>query len=83
MADPGAYILTWQPDTRAAGYAISFRPLSAERYAPFRFVSAADSGNVALTDLDPATTYAVSIAAIGGSGLIGNFSPETVIGPGS
>jgi hypothetical protein len=81
MADPGAFILSWIPDETAAGYAISFRPLGAAEYAPFRFVSGAQAGQVALTGLDPDTTHAVSIAAMSVSGRLGLFSPEVIVGP--
>jgi hypothetical protein len=50
---------------------------------PFRYVSAAEAGNVALTGLDSQTTFAVSLAAIDGRGRISSFSPEVIIGPGS
>jgi hypothetical protein len=81
MADPGGYIISWLPDTQAAGYAISFRPLSSEELPPFRFVSAAEAGNVAFTDLDPQTTYALSLAAIDANGRLSGFSPEVLVGP--
>lgn len=79
MADPGGIILSWNPDPLAAGYAISFRPLGAEDYPPFRFVSGNQAGNVAITGLDTSIPYAVSIAAISPSGLIGKFSPEIIL----
>ncbi|VAW43636.1 hypothetical protein MNBD_CHLOROFLEXI01-1066 [hydrothermal vent metagenome] len=78
MAEPGAYILTWIPDGSAAGYAISFRPVGASTYPQFRYVNASDAGNVAITGLDPATQYAVSIAGLDGNGRIGLFSPEVL-----
>jgi hypothetical protein len=81
MADPGAYILTWEPDLRAAGYAISFRPIDSGVFPPFRFVAASEAGNVALTDLEPGLTYAVSMAALGGNGRLSNFSPEVIVAP--
>jgi hypothetical protein len=81
MSDPGAYILTWEPDPDAAGYAISFRPEGASVHPPFRLVNAQQSGNVAITGLDPNTIYYVSMAALDANGRIGLFSPETVIGP--
>lgn len=81
MADAGAYILSWLPDPRAAGYVISFRPINSSEYAPFRYLSAADAGNVALTDLDPEMTYAVSLAAIDVGGRISGFSPEVLTAP--
>jgi hypothetical protein len=81
MADPGAFILSWQAEPEAGGYAISFRPLNSDDYPPFRFVSANQTGNVVLTGLDPDTTYAVSIAAIGSNGRLGAFSPELIVGP--
>jgi hypothetical protein len=81
MADPGSYIVTWLPDPRATGYAISFRPVGSEQFAPFRYVSAADAGNVALTDLDPQMNFAVSLAAVDASGRISGFSSEVIVGP--
>ena len=81
MASPGSYVINWLPDPQAAGYAISFRPVGTEEYPPFRFVSAAEAGNVALTDLDPQTTYALSLAAIDAGGRISGFSQEILVGP--
>jgi hypothetical protein len=81
MADLGSYILTWPPDPQATGYAISFRPLGSDDYAPFRYVSLTEAGNVALTDLDPQTIYAVSLAAIDSGGRLSAFSPEVTVGP--
>lgn len=83
MVDPGAYTISWLPHPRAAGYAISFRPLDSERYPPLRYVSASEAGNVAFTDLDPQTAYAVSLAAIDASGRISAFSAETITSPGA
>ncbi|MCA9918698.1 MAG: M20/M25/M40 family metallo-hydrolase [Anaerolineales bacterium] len=76
MAEPGAYILTWIPDSNAAGYAISFRPVGSEGYPQFRYVNASEAGNVAITGLDSAVQYAVSIAGLDGNGRIGLFSSE-------
>jgi hypothetical protein len=76
MANPGSFILTWVPDPRAAGYAISFRPLDSVEYAPFRFVNANQAGNIVLTGYDPNLTYAVSMAALDENGRISLFSPE-------
>jgi hypothetical protein len=81
MADPGGFILTWVPDPEAAGYVISFRPVSAEDYTPFRFVAASQAGNVVLTGFEPATTYAISMAALDGRGRISLFSPELYVRP--
>ena len=81
MAEPGAYIISWLPDPLAAGYAFSFRPIDSNELPPFRYVSAAEAGNVAVTGLDTATTYAVSLAAIDSRGRISLFTPEVVIGP--
>ncbi|MCA9961029.1 MAG: M20/M25/M40 family metallo-hydrolase [Anaerolineales bacterium] len=81
MADAGAYLLTWSPDLTAVGYVMSFRPLGSATYAPFRFVSSSQAGNVALTGFDPAVTYAVSMAAVGLNGRIGLFSPEIIVSP--
>ncbi len=78
MAEPGAFILTWIPDGNAAGYAISFRPVGSPSYPQFRYVNSSDAGNVAITGLDAATTYAVSIAGLDGNGRIGLFSPEVL-----
>lgn len=81
MAEPGAYLLTWQVDPAAAGYAISFRPVDSPYYPTFRFVKASKAGNVALTGIDPNVTYGVSLAALSESGLVSGFSPELFIGP--
>lgn len=83
MAEPGAYMLTWPVAPEASGYAISFRPIDSLYYPTFRFVKANHAGNVALTGLDPSTTYAVSIAALNERGLISGFSVEQIVGPGS
>ncbi len=81
MSEAGAYILTWDKDPQAAGYALSFRPSGSTTYPPFRYVNALQSGNVAITGLDPNTTYYVSMAAFDGNGRISLFSPETPVGP--
>jgi hypothetical protein len=81
MADPGGFILTWTPDPQAAGYVISFRPVESGVFVPFRFVSANEAGNVALTGYDPGTTYGVSMAALDGNGRVSLFSPEILVGP--
>ncbi len=81
MANQGGFILTWPRDLQATGYAISFRPLGSQEYPPFRYVSTADAGNVAYTDLDPDSDYAISLAAIGANGQISMFSPEVIAGP--
>jgi hypothetical protein len=78
MAEQGAYILSWIPDSSAAGYAISFRPLGAATYPQFRYVNAGEAGNVAITGLDPTVRYAVSIAGLDGTGRIGLFSTEVL-----
>ena len=76
MAEPGAYILTWIPDSNAAGYAISFRPIGSSSYPSFRYVNSSEAGNVAITGLDANLQYAVSIAGLDGNGRIGLFSLE-------
>jgi hypothetical protein len=82
MADPGSFLITWAPDPEAGGYAISVRPVGVEGFPPFRFVSAAQAGNVVLTGFDSQTDYAISIAALNESGCMGAFSsPEIIIGP--
>lgn len=78
MAEPGAYILTWIPDSNAAGYAISFRPVGSTNFPQFRYVNSGDAGNVAITGLDPAAQYWVSIAGLDGNGRIGLFSQEVL-----
>lgn len=80
-AEPGAFIVTWQTDPLAAGYAISFRPVASLVLPEFRYVNASEAGNVVLTGYDPTTPYAVSVAPIGPSGRLGGFSPETVVVP--
>lgn len=81
MANPGSYLLTWPVTSDATGYAISFRPLELVVYPTFRFVRGLVAGNVALTDLDPSVTYAVSLTAIDANGRMGDFTPELIIGP--
>ncbi|UCG22645.1 MAG: M20/M25/M40 family metallo-hydrolase [Chloroflexota bacterium] len=81
MADPGGYILTWPPNPETVGYAISFRPLGSQEYPPLRYVSAAEAGNVAYTDLAPQTVYGVSLAAVSADGRVSAFSPEVIVGP--
>jgi hypothetical protein len=81
MDDPGGFILNWTPDPMAAGYVISFRPLDSADFVPFRFVSANEAGNVALTGFDPGVIYAVSLAALDGNGRVSLFSPEVIVSP--
>lgn len=78
MTEPGSFILTWIPDSNAAGYAISFRPVETPDYPQFRYVNASDAGNVAITGLDPTVQYAVSLAGLDGNGRIGLFSAEVL-----
>ena len=81
MDEPGWFILNWSPDRTAAGYAISFRPVGTSDYATFRYVRAAEAGNVVLTGFDPNTRYAVSMAGLDDNGRLGLFSPEVIIEP--
>lgn len=82
MADSGSFLVTWTTDPEADGYAISVRPLGMERFPPFRFVSAAQAGNVVLSGFDSQIDYAISIAALNESGCLGAFSsPEIIIEP--
>lgn len=81
MGEPGSYLLTWFPDPDVAGYAISFRPVESNNLPPLRFVSLREAGNVALTGLDPNTTYAVSMAALSENGRLGQFTREVIINP--
>lgn len=80
MANPGAYLLTWPVEPDVAGYAISLRPIDSASYPPFRFVKAAQAGNVVLTGYDPNMTYGVSIAALDENGRLGYFSREVFTG---
>lgn len=81
MAESGSFVLTWPVDAQAAGYVLSFRPAGSVDYAPFRFVRADEAGQVAITDLDPGTTYALSLAALTADGRISLFSPEILLQP--
>lgn len=80
-AEPGAFIVTWQTNPLAAGYAISFRPIASLTFPDFRYINASEAGNVVLTGLDPNTPYAVSVAPIGPTGRLGGFSAEVNIVP--
>lgn len=82
MADSGSFLVTWATDPEADGYAISVRPLGMERFPPFRFVSAAQAGNVVLSGFDSQTDYGISIAALNERSCLGIFSsPEIIIEP--
>ncbi|MFN2138613.1 MAG: M20/M25/M40 family metallo-hydrolase [Candidatus Promineifilaceae bacterium] len=82
LADPGTFLVAWVPDANVAGYAISVRPLGSERFAPFRFVSAEQAGNVVLSGYESETGYAISLAAMNDRGCLGAFSsPEIIIPP--
>lgn len=81
MADPGAYILSWEPDPLAAGYAISFRPIGLNEYPVLRYVSSSQAGNVAITNLNAQAQFQLSIAAIDDNGRISPFSLEIPIPP--
>jgi hypothetical protein len=74
-------VLTWPVDPAADAYVISLRPIGSEAYAPFRFVSAGQAGQVAITDLDLANSYAVSLAALTANGRMSLFSPEVLWQP--
>lgn len=76
MAGPDTYLLTWDVDPLAAGYAIAFRPLDSAEYPSFRFVNAAEAGNVALTGIDTQRPYQVSMAALDANGRLSLFSLE-------
>lgn len=80
MEGLGSYLLTWEVDPAADGYVLLFRPLASPEYAPFRFVNKREAGNVAVTDLNLDTEYAVSIAPVMENGRIGLFSPEIIVG---
>jgi hypothetical protein len=81
MSEAGSYIVSWLPDADTAGYAIAFRPVGSDEFPEFYYVDLAQSGNVALTTLDPNTRYAVSMAALNRNGRISPFSAEILIGP--
>lgn len=78
---PGQYLFSWAVDPAVNGYALSLRPVGKDDFAPFRFVEAAEAGQVVITDIDPGTTYAVSIAALDENGRLSLFSPETILQP--
>lgn len=77
MAEAGAYILSWETDPGAAGYAVAFRTVGADE-AVFRYLSMADAGNVVITGLDPAVSYAISVAAVDSRGRMSLFSEEAL-----
>lgn len=76
---PGAFHLRWPVDPQAAGYALSFRPVSQPDYPLFHFVRAREAGDVVLTGFDPATTYAISLTALDENGRPGPFTPEVIV----
>lgn len=82
MANEGNYLLTWQTDDRAAGYAVMARRLG-NYEVEMRFVSAAEAGHVAIAGLDSSQPYNLSLAALDERGRIGLFSSETRLDPGS
>jgi len=77
MAEDGAYLLSWTPDGRAAGYAIIFRPIGGGE-SVIRLLSGGEAGNVALTGMDPTFSYGISLAPIDEQGRVGRFSEEVV-----
>jgi hypothetical protein len=82
LAEPGTFQIAWVPEEGVAGYAISVRPLGAERFSPFRFVSAEQAGNIVLSGYESDTGYAISIATLNDRGCLGAFSsPEIIIQP--
>jgi hypothetical protein len=82
LAEPGTFQIAWVPEEGVAGYAISVRPLGAERFSPFHFVSAEQAGNIVLSGYESDTGYAISIAALNDRGCLGAFSsPEIIIQP--
>ncbi len=78
---PGQYLFSWTVDPAASGYAISLRPVGRDDFVPFRFVDAAEAGQVVITDIDPGITYAVSMAALAENGRLSLFSPEIILQP--
>jgi len=80
MEGLGSYLLTWEVDPAADGYVLLFRPLHSPDYTPFRFVNKLEAGNVAVTDLNLDTEYAVSIAPVMENGRFGLFSSEIIVG---
>ncbi len=81
LANAGEFLFSWPVATAAAGYAISLRPTNSDAFVPFRFVSAEEAGQVVITGLDPAVTYAVSIATVAENGRVSLFSPEILLEP--
>ncbi len=82
-AGSGAYNVIWDRDLNADGYAIIFRPINSLTLdgARFFYVGALESGRVALSGLEPAGIYGVSMAALDRQGRVSFFSPEIVAGP--
>lgn len=79
MADEGSYLLSWSTDPRAAGYAVSFRPVQSEERV-LRYINASEAGNVVINGLDPGVAYAISLAPLDAFGRLGLFSEEAVAG---
>lgn len=81
LTNAGEFLFSWPVASDAAGYVISLRPANSDAFVPFRFVSAEEAGQVVITGLDPAVTYAVSIAALTENGRVSLFSPEILLEP--
>lgn len=79
IADPSTVLVTWQSDPTSAGYAFSFRPITTTDLPTLRIAGNDTDGRVQFSGLDPAVTYAVSIAPIGPTGRVGGFSPEITL----
>ena len=73
--------MKWTPAPNVSGYAISIRPLDSSMHPDFHLVDQSQSGDVVLNGFDPDTTYAVSLAAVERSGLLGYFSLELLVHP--
>jgi hypothetical protein len=88
-ADRGGYQLSWSPAPDESGYAVSFRPVDSPTHTEFRLVKVeveqsgnrGQAGDVVLNGLDADKTYAISLAAVTESGLLGYFSGEVLAGP--
>jgi hypothetical protein len=78
---PDGLQLRWYTEEGVAGYAVSLRPVDQSSYPPFRFVRAAEAGNILLTGLDAAETYAVSMSALDENGRLAPFTPEVIVEP--
>ena len=82
LSDPGLFPFRFPGFLKKVwrGMRSPVRPLGAERFTPFRFVSAEQAGNVVSSGYESQAGYAISIAAINDRGWLGAFSsPEIIV----